>query len=123
MRPKSTKTLRLLYVEDDEMTATAMKRWLKDHQCHVTHTAWASKAVQMLKERAADYDAIITDWDLLDHENGGQVAFEATMLGIPVRIYSGRLCADPTWNKIWLMKGRNGDVESFLQSLRPEEGR
>jgi len=116
-------TLRVLYIEDEEMIANAMKRWLSARQCHVTHTASANKAVQLLKKQDADFDVVLTDWNLIGGETGDALALEATTRKLPVRIYSGSLCADPAWHEIWLTKGRNDQLDDFLTKLRHFEDR
>jgi len=110
--------LHLLYVEDDPEISQAMLRWFADRHCTVRHTTSANKAVALLNAKDADFDAVITDWNLIGAETGGVVANEAMKLGLPVRICSGALCMSPKWARIWISKGFNDDIELFLESLR-----
>ena len=110
--------LRVLYVEDDPQVSSAMLRWFERQHCTVRHATSANKAVSLLNEKGADFDAVVTDWNLIGWETGDVVADEATKLGLPVRILSGALCMDPRWARIWISKGFNEDVLAFLDGLR-----
>lgn len=71
---------RILYVEDNQLTATTMLRLMGHHGLKVVHTTHAEEALQLLRQTAPGgpraeetFDMVITDFFLQGHLTGGDL--------------------------------------------------
>jgi two-component system cell cycle response regulator len=71
---------RILYVEDNQLTATVMLRLMAHHGLQVIHTTHAEQALQLLKDTATGgpredegFDIVITDFYLRGNLTGGDL--------------------------------------------------
>ncbi len=85
-------TVRVLYVDDDQMIVSLVSRLLAKSACVVTGFACAADALDVIRTRPDDVDVVITDFNMPEH-SGLDIAraVRDTRPDLPVVITSGYL--------------------------------